>query len=139
MVSILTLSPPMWLGSDSSSVLAQEELRGVTRGAALAGANPLGAIKRLGGAQKRLLSRIGRATGRKSSGNGRRQAVRPYQSRPAYNTVKGGRGRSVQGGVSQGEATLQGLGRIEYMRLAGRLSGQSCESIEGGVIVRRGC
>lgn len=151
LASVLTLTPPMWLGSDPGIVLAQpsgalvlEEPLGVTKGTLLVQGSPLRAMKRFGDKQRSLLNRAARA-GSKGRQSGRARGVRPNRVRAANRTsaVSGGVSRSrASGGTAgdtYGEVTLQGLGNHEYLRLAGRLSGQRCESVEGGVIVRRGC
>lgn len=147
LVIALTLSPPMWPGSNPGIALAQDGSLGVTRVvdapvASLAGGSPINAMKRLGAGQRALLNRVGEATrGGKGKGRpsamGRAQAVKAYQIRAVNRGVlaPGSTGTHISGK----DATLQGLGQHEYLRLAGRLSGQSCETIEGGVIVRRGC
>jgi hypothetical protein len=98
-------------------------------------ASPLRAGKRLGDSQRNLLNRAARAGNRGRSPQ-RSQVVRPNRVR-AVNRTSSASGGPV--GNAYGKATLQGLGNHEYLRLAGRLTGQRCESIEGGVIVRRGC
>ena len=154
LVFALTLTPPMWPGSlfGNASAQAGETLMeggplGVTKGAGsstsavLIGASPLGAIKRFGNTQKGLLNRIGKAT---RAGQGSKPARKP-QSMKAYRVRAANRVSRVPGsglrpgGMSDKDAMMRGLGRHEFLRLAGRLSGQSCEGIEGGVIVRRGC
>ena len=144
----------MWPGSlfGNASAQAGETLKedgplGVTKGASfvLAGASPLRAGKRLGDRQRGLLSRatntanrVGRGS-QGSAGPKKPQAMKAYRMRAA-NRVSRVPGSGLRpGGMSNKDAMMRGLGQHEFLRLTGRLSGQSCESIEGGVIVRRGC
>ncbi len=155
LVSALTLTPPMWPGSlfgnapaQAGEALAESGPLGVTKvadtgtTALLTGASPMRAIKRLGNRQRSLLNRAARTTGRSSKGSAgprKPQAMKAYRMRAA-NRVSRVPGSGMRpGGMSDRDSMMRGLGRHEFMRLAGRLSGQSCESIEGGVIVRRGC
>lgn len=147
-VSVLALSPPMWPCSDAGSALAEDGPLGVTRvagnvtAADIAGASPMRAIKRFGAKQKNLLNRVAKTAlgGKKSSRAGKARSMKPYRMRAANRALPGSRSPGLAvGGLSDNHSTMRGLGRHEYLRLAGGLSGQSCESIEGGVIVRRGC
>ena len=158
LVSALTLTPPMWPGSpfgnapaQAGETLAENGPLGVTKvadtgtTALLAGASPLRAAKRLGDRQRGLLNRAARTTGRGSragrgsAGPRKPQAMKAYRMRAANRVSRVPRSGLRPGGMSDRDAMMRGLGQHEYLRLAGRLSGQSCESIEGGVIVRRGC
>ena len=142
--AVLTLSPPTWLDSEAGLALASDEPLGVTRGTELAAANPMRAMKRLGNKQRSLLNRASRAG--KSQGAIRApgmQARSAYQTRsinqgsapPGY---KGGQGGDLTGDLA-GDGRLKSGNSVAYMRLTRQLSGQNCESIEGGVLVRRGC
>lgn len=158
LASALTLTPPMWPGSPFGSApaqagetLAESGPLGVTKvantgsAALLTGASPLRAIKRFGSRQRSLLNRAANAVsrgsrgGKGSAGPRKPQAMKAYRMRAANRVSRVPRSGLRPGGMSDRDAMMRGLGRHEFMRLAGRLSGQSCESIEGGVIVRRGC
>lgn len=160
LVAVLTLSPPKWLTPDAglasaepSAALAVEAPLGVTRGnvlagasPSLAGASPMRAMKRFGSKQRSLLNRAARAAnpgGAKSSGRSsdgsrassglRTRGVGPRSSSPRITGV------DRLANHTEGDDVLKGVGNHQYLRLTGRYSGQSCESIEGGVMVRRGC
>ncbi len=155
LVSALTLTPPMWPGSvfGNASVQAGETLAengplGVTKAvgqntsAVLTGASPLRAIKRLGNTQRGLLNRAANTASRGSKGSAgpkKPQAMKAYRMRAAHRVSRVPGSGARPGGFSDRDAMMRGLGGHEFLRLAGRLSGQSCETIEGGVIVRRGC
>lgn len=139
--AVLTLSPPTWLDSEAGLALASDEPLGVTRGEFLAQASPLQAGKRMGNSQRRLLNRAtnaGRSQGAIRAP--KMQAKSAYQTRSinqgsgTANGINGG-----QGGDVTGDGRLKGGNSVAFMRLTRQLSGQSCESIEGGVLVRRGC